>query len=101
MLNTNKVMLEVLLAAAEGKIVESRHGIDSRLHKWSKHRGGDFYFETFEYRVKREPIRVWANIYCEKNGATNRIFHETEKNARDCAATKNMRVAVEFVEVMK
>ena len=97
-LNTAEEMLKVLQANVDGFIIESRHGIDT---KWSKHRGNDFYFETFEYRVKREPIRVWANIYCEKNGATNRVFHETEKNARDCAATNNMRVAVEFVEVMK
>ena len=49
---------KVLLAAADGKKIEYT-GIHGTRIKWWHHNGSEFYFDTYEYRVKPEPFEVW------------------------------------------
>ena len=53
----------VLLAAADGKKIEYT-GIHGTRTEWWRHNGLEFYFDTYDYRVKPEPFEVW--LICRK-----------------------------------
>jgi len=49
---------KVLIAAADGKKIEYT-GIHGTRTEWWHHNGSNFYFDTYDYRVKPGPLECW------------------------------------------
>lgn len=81
---------EVVKAAKEGRAVErlSSSGL------WFSFTGIYFDFVQYTYRVKREPLELWVNIY-DKHTPT----HSTREQAIEKATPDCRRVAVLMREV--
>lgn len=58
-----------------------------------------------KFRIKREPRRVWVNIYPSelypKELGMACVAHFSESDAKACIGGKPLESAVEFVEVLK
>ena len=87
---THDEMIAVIAAHRDGKKIQNRH--NNSPCEWGKVSNPCWNFETYEYRVKPEPVTVWALL--DDSGCVN-AFYQTEANARFYAdkAAPSYRVA--------
>ena len=69
------------------------------LSKWGEAKTPQFEWHKTDYRVKREPVVVWVNIYSN----ARLCAHTTEEEALRLASvgTSARREAVKFIEVIE
>ena len=84
---THDEMIEVIKAHKEGKKLECR---TKGIGRWGPTKLPQFDFQKFDYRVKQEPVELWAVGY----GAAVALTYTSEATARRAAATLDGKTRV-------
>jgi len=84
--------LPLVQALAEGKVIQELSG-----NTWKDIEATAFNRDPAFYRIKPEPRRIWVNEYASGNG----IEYHTKEEAISNALPNIVRIAVEYVEVIK
>lgn len=87
-----KDFLPLVQALAEGKVIQYKYS-----DGWDDAQELDFGSDPSRYRIKQEPRRIWMNEYASGNG----IEYHTKEEAISNALPNIVRIAVEYVEVIK
>jgi len=67
-----KKRAEVMIAFSEGKEIEFM----DRANKWHKNTDPSWDWDSWDYRVKEEPLELWVNVYED-----DIYVHETKEKA--------------------
>jgi len=85
-MSTLQEKIAVMQAFAEGENVEYRGIYSTDDYEWQDMPTPSWDWNSFEYRVKREPREWWINTY-----TTRQEVHDTKEDADDCAALTKAR----------
>ena len=93
---TIEEMIKVMEAFKDGKQIQSRC---DDTEEWLNVIPSAWNFDKFEFRVKPEPLKCWANIFCD-GGIYYDIRDKAVNHAARCVdkGYKVIRVAVPMVE---
>ena len=92
-------MIAVLQAFKKGKAIQSRYRPQQDIDVcWIDATEPSWDWDTFDYRVKPEPRRIWVNMYV--NERTPRTHFYTLEEAQH-AASPDCIESVMFVEAVK
>lgn len=87
---THDEMIEVIKAHKEGKKLECRLNPPHASEPWTTINSPVFDFHNFDYRVKKEPVELWAVGY----GVACALTYTSEAAARKSAATLDGKARV-------
>ena len=92
---THDEMIAVIQADKEGKKLEFRRKKAGNLESWDTVQSPVWDFNAYDYRVKKEPMVLWVNIYLD--GSYN--SYRDENTAKQLVVKSSGVRTVKLVEV--
>jgi len=94
---THDEMIAVIAAHRDGKTIQFQYLTNQYPDEWSvplEGRSPSWSFGTHRYRVKPEPLTIWATVYKDKKGEEYvGGYYANEESAKNGASESVIRIA--------